>query len=37
MSAGVMTANMHWKIMNSRCGRFSVGPPGAMPTPDRNT
>ncbi len=36
MSAGVMTANMHWNIMNVRCGRFSAGEPMlSMPTPFR--
>ena len=33
ISAGVMTANMHWKIMNRLCG---IEPLGSPPTSFRN-
>ncbi len=36
MSAGVMMANMHWKIMKTMCGRLvAMDSWGCMPTPAR--
>ena len=35
ISAGVITANMHWYIMKRMCGTVDACPCGSMPTPRR--
>ena len=37
MSAGVMTANIIWKAMNSSAGMWGANGLGAPPTPDSRT